>query len=466
MIFDSYTYFIFLFAILLLYRKLTLRYQNILLLAGSYVFYGAWSINFLSLILLSTLTDFFIAKGISETSCKKNKKRLLYLSIITNLGLLAFFKYCNFFVASFIDTASLFGWHPDPFYLNIILPVGISFYTFQTLGYTIDVYREEIKPCKSIIDFALFVSFFPQLIAGPIERAAHLLPQLQTARTKNIDWAGACWLVLLGLVKKLVIANQLAPITDAVFNHPGSLGFWETLIGFYAFTFQIYCDFSGYTDIARGSAKLLGINLSFNFKQPYLAKNPQDFWRRWHISLSQWLRDYLYIPLGGSRYRPLRNLMITMLLGGLWHGAAWHFVIWGAYHGALLVLHRIGKPVWLFFSNCFSPKLWSIVCVVTMFHLTVLGWVIFRAESFNDIVLLLSNLGNITPLVAPVAKQIVIAAFLTLPVWLHHYLKEKYQFDSILRIHPLLTMNAICYLVLMLCFWIVHHDVPFIYFQF
>lgn len=466
MLFDSYTYFAFLIVLFLIYRQLKLRQQNTLLLAGSYLFYGAWSVKFLSLIFISTVTDFYIAKAIHNASDKTLRKRLLWVSVATNLGFLGFFKYCDFFIVSFMDFATFFGWHPDPFYLKVVLPVGISFYTFQTLGYTIDVYRKDIKPCERFLDFALFVSFFPQLVAGPIERAGRLLPQLQMPRSQVIDWSGALSLILIGLVKKAVIANQLAPIADTLFINPDAMGFWETLIGVYAFTFQIYCDFSGYTDIARGSAKLLGIELSFNFKQPYLAKNPQDFWRRWHISLSQWLRDYLYIPLGGSRHHALRNLMLTMLLGGLWHGAAWHFVLWGAYHGGLLACHRVGQPLWQALSGLISPRAWSILCIGFMFHLTALGWVIFRADTLQDIGAVLHNFAQMTPLLTPVAKQMVLVLFLTTPIWLHHVFKEKLNPNYVGTLSSWLKMNVYVYLGLMLIFWAAHHDIPFIYFQF
>lgn len=329
-----------------------------------------------------------------------NKKKIfLFISIATNLAILGFFKYFNFFADSFVVMSeSLFGYTPGAFTLDIILPVGISFYTFQTMSYTIDVYRGEIKASKKLTEFAAYVSFFPQLVAGPIERGKLLLPQFQKARPTP-EWSDireGVWLIFWGLFKKLVIADNLAKIVNPTFEYyasgapAGAIPPTDSLslvIVLYAFALQIYCDFSGYTDIARGTAKLFGFNLMVNFRLPYFATDPSSFWRRWHISLSSWLRDYLYIPLGGNRHGSLltyRNLMLTMILGGLWHGAAWTFVIWGLYQGALLSIYRaLGIDAEM--SGNY-PQWKKILMIIFFFQLTCIGWLIFRADSPATIV--------------------------------------------------------------------------------
>ena len=314
-------------------------------------------------------------------------------SVGANLGALGFFKYFDFFAESLVEAAGELGYSLSLPTLRVVLPVGISFYTFQTLSYTIDVYRGRLASTERFLDFLLFVSFFPQLVAGPIERASHLLPQL--SRRREPSWAqvtSGFQLMAVGFFKKMVIADNMAPIANQVFaGHEVGLG--SLLIGVYAFAFQIYCDFSGYTDVARGAARTLGIDLCENFKLPYLATNPSDFWRRWHVSLSTWLRDYLYIPLGGNRHgarRTLVNLCATMLLGGLWHGASWHFVLWGAYHGLLLVVFRaLGR------ADAPSPvgaAFW--LRVAGFFQLTALGWLIFRVESVSQLGAIFVGLWN------------------------------------------------------------------------
>jgi D-alanyl-lipoteichoic acid acyltransferase DltB (MBOAT superfamily) len=354
----------------------------------------------------------------------------MIFSLCVNLGILAFFKYFNFFIDNFIGIFNFFGVSPDSPTINIILPVGISFYTFQTLSYTIDIYRGKLSPTKSFLDFALFVSFFPQLVAGPIERAKNLLPQIIAPRTiKYVQIREGLWLILFGYYKKVVIADNFAKIADSVFNNPDQYGGLVILLGTYAFAFQIYGDFSGYTDIARGTSKLFGIELKVNFRMPYFARNPQDFWRRWHISLSTWLRDYLYIPLGGSRKGTLktyRNLNLTMILGGLWHGAAWNFICWGIYHGLLLSLHRILATN---YSKIVSIKIKPHYIVhffkiILMFHLTCFGWMIFRVNNFSDLIILTTNLFKFK--LVPI-NFVLPALFLLLPVLALHFLQEKTQ---------------------------------------
>lgn len=385
MLFNSLDFAVFFAVVYTLYLLLPHRGQNILLLIASYFFYGCWDYRFLSLIALSTTVDFIVAQRLAATEDEHARKRLLWISCATGLGILGFFKYFNFFVGSAESLLRGFGLDPEGWRLNIILPVGISFYTFQSMSYTIDVYRRRMAPTRSFIDYALFVSLFTQLVAGPIERASHLLGQV--AAPRRVIWSNVqtgAWLFFWGLFKKLVIADNLAVIVDGVFAGDTSWTFWSVLLGIYAFALQIYCDFSAYSDMARGLGFFLGFDIMINFRNPYFAVNPSDFWRRWHISLSTWLRDYLYIPLGGNRKGPRRtyiNLMLTMVLGGLWHGAAWTFVWWGVFHGGLLAVHR-----WISGdrSEAVKPigwgRLWRIVA---MFHAVCFSWLLFRAESME-----------------------------------------------------------------------------------
>ena len=303
------------------------------------------------LILLASIGFLMLAQGVYAIlkSLPEDRRRMscVSISVVTQLGLLGFFKYFNFFVDSLHAALSDIGIHSATWHLDIVLPVGISFYTFQSLSYTIDIYRGGIKPTKRFFDFALFVAYFPQLQAGPIERARHLIPQLSNPRQLDLDQSmRGLYLIVFGFFKKVGIADGVAPVVDQVFGSGGHITWIDIVIGTVLFAIQIYCDFSGYTDIARGVSKLLGIDLMTNFNLPYFASNPQDFWRRWHISLSTWLRDYLYVPLGGNRGNlafVCRNLMLTMALGGLWHGAAWNYLLWGIYQGILLCVYRVWR---------------------------------------------------------------------------------------------------------------------------
>ena len=362
-----------------------------MLLLASYIFYASWNWRFLALIMISTLVAYIAGLGIAGTNDQRTRRKYLFISAFVNLAILAFFKYFNFFSESFLSLLNALGLENISIHhsleLAVILPVGISFYTFQTMSYAIDVYRGEIKPTRNFADLALFVSFFPQLVAGPIERAKNLLPQVLGYRKTNAENnREGVWLILWGLVKKVVIADNIASIVNTAFNNSVNLTAPEVIIAAYAFAVQIYCDFSGYSDIARGTAKLLGFDIMVNFRLPFFAQNPSDYWRRWHISLSTWLRDYLYIPLGGNRGSNLlkyRNIMVTMVLGGVWHGAAWTFVIWGFYHGTLLVLHHLLRPMlekWVRNSGA-----WKALKVVVTFQLMAIGWLIFRAENFGQL---------------------------------------------------------------------------------
>nr|WP_246434544.1 MBOAT family O-acyltransferase [Teredinibacter haidensis] len=382
----------FLPAVLLIYRYLNLRCQNIFLVGASYFFYGWWDWRFLGLILISTVVDYFCGRSIYFAKNKHDAKRFVLLSIVVNISILMFFKYFNFFSDSFTHALSLIGYSPSWFEVNVVLPVGISFYTFQTITYSVDVYRRRVKATHSFVDFSLFVSFFPQLVAGPIETASSLLPQIQNPRKiVSYNYTSGGVLILWGLVKKVFIADNLSTFVDASYSNYASLSAVEVALVSVAFACQIYCDFSGYSDIARGTARLLGFELRLNFNLPYFAKNPSDFWRRWHMSLSDWLKQYLYISMGGNRKGTLvtyRNLMLTMLLGGLWHGAAWTFVMWGAYHGFLLCAHRYISSNFKLPTN----KYFSICSVFLMFIFTCYGWLIFRCDSFRQLAVMTSRL--------------------------------------------------------------------------
>jgi len=400
--FDTPIYIVFLTLVTLAYWRLRWRQQNVLLLAASYVFYGWWDPRFLALIAASTIVDFYCAKAIARSEDSRRRRALLTLSLVINLGFLGAFKYFNFFMDSFAATLQALGFHQTPVaVIRILLPPGISFYTFQEVAYIVDVYKKKLEPADSLIDYALFISLFPHLIAGPIQRPSHLLPQVQAPRRFDHERVfNGLLLILCGLFRKTVIADNCALIADAAFTgRMGAPNVAVVALGTYAFAWQIYGDFSGYSDIARGSAQLLGFHFMVNFRQPYLATSLQDFWRRWHISLSSWLRDYLYIPLGGNRdgeRRTYRNLMLTMLLGGLWHGANWTFVVWGGIHGAWLSAERLVGRVFGREEGAqtgfWSPRAW--LSRIAVFHLVCFTWVFFRAPSLADAVVFLRGLGS------------------------------------------------------------------------
>ena len=369
------------------------RMRKVLLLGASYYFYMSWNVQLVGLILLSTIVDYVVGLAMARAETPRARRGYLLVSLAVNLGLLGYFKYAGFFVESFGELLVGLGLQANTASLEIILPVGISFYTFQTLSYTIDIYRRSLQPTRDVLDFALFVAFFPQLVAGPIVRASHFLPQLvKPARWDGARAAGGLQRMIIGLAKKVVLADSFALVANEVFASPESFGFLGSWFGVVAFAFQIYCDFSAYSDIAIGAAATLGYDIPENFAHPYVAGNIREFWRRWHMSLSTWLRDYLYIPLGGSRRGAVRarlNLLITMFLGGLWHGAAWTFVAWGVFHGLLLGVQRWideRRP-----GGGGAPRSTAIGIVPT-FALVCLGWVLFRAETFADAALLYRNL--------------------------------------------------------------------------
>ncbi|MDP3937110.1 MAG: MBOAT family O-acyltransferase [Deltaproteobacteria bacterium] len=383
MLFNSYPFLIFFLAVLVTYRAIPARHRVSLVLGASLLFYFLWIPQYLLLLLVDIGVNYALLRAMVRSS---RPRRYLAAVLVFNLGLLGWFKYAAFIVSSIAAAWGIF----EPVALptpKILLPLGISFYTFMIIALAVDTYRGDIEPVKSLRDYAVFMCFFPHLIAGPILRGSEFLPQLRkvTGASPEQVRRGA-WLIASGLVKKVLLADLLlAPFVNVVFGAPGFASAPEHLVAVYSFAFQIYFDFSGYTDIARGAALLLGFELPLNFEEPYLARDPAEFWRRWHMTLSRWLRDYLYVPLGGNRKgraRTLVNLMLTMLLGGLWHGAAWNFVIWGGFHGLLLVAHRLlaaGR------RRAERPLRWSdALRIVLLFHAVCLLWIFFRANTFAD----------------------------------------------------------------------------------
>lgn len=397
MLFNSIDFALFLPVVFVLYWfvfKNSLRCQNLLIVAAGYVFYGWWDWRFLGLIVFSTVLDFFIGKSLEEAKLELNRKLLLYTSFTVNLGFLGVFKYFDFFVSNFIDAFSLFGVEISAGSLNIILPVGISFYTFQTLSYSIDVYRRKLKHTDDFIAFSAFVCFFPQLVAGPIERATNLLPQFLKARKFNYDQAAdGMRQILWGLFKKVVIADNCAVFVNAIFDNPDPLSGSTLFMGAVFFAFQIYCDFSGYSDIAIGTSRLFNINLKQNFATPYFSRNIGEFWRRWHISLSTWFRDYLYIPLGGSKggaWNKIRNVFVIFIVSGLWHGASWNFIVWGGlnalYFLPLMLTKKNRNHLNTVAEGSLFPTYKEFLSIGFTFFLTVIAWVFFRADTLTEAV--------------------------------------------------------------------------------
>ena len=383
MLFNSFTFFVFLPIVFALYwfvLRTKLKAQNALILVASYVFYAWWDWRFLSLILFSTLLDFYLGKALGISNSKKRSKSLLWTSLLVNLGFLGIFKYFNFFIDSWVEAWGGLGVDLELSTLSIILPVGISFYTFQTLSYTIDVYRKELQPTHSLLNFAAYVAFFPQLVAGPIERATRLLPQFRQARTFSYQVAkSGVYLIIWGLFKKVVIADNCAFFVNQIFDNPDNFSSAELGLGAVLFAFQIYGDFSGYSDIAIGTARLFGFQLMTNFAFPYFSRDIAEFWRRWHISLSTWFRDYLYIPLGGSRVRrslQVRNVLIIFLVSGFWHGANWTFIIWGALHALFFLPLLFFKLNRKYLEND-ALQFQQILKIGFTFTIVCLAWIFF-----------------------------------------------------------------------------------------
>ena len=387
MLFNSLTFFCFLPIVFVLYWSVrtNLRVQNIFLLFASYVFYGWWDVRFLTLIIASTAVDFILGKIMDTASSSVKRKLLISASMIFNLGLLGVFKYYNFFIENFVVLSDRMGLSTNLVLLKIILPVGISFYTFQTMSYTIDIYRKKLKHTSDFIAFAAFVGYFPQLVAGPIERAAHLLPQLGEIRVFNsTNAANGLRQALWGFFKKVVIADAVAPLVDLAFSNPESYSSLALILGAVLFSIQIYCDFSGYSDIAIGISKLFGIELKQNFRTPYFSRDIGEFWRRWHISLSTWFRDYIYIPLGGSKGSTalkIRNTLAIFLVSGFWHGANWTFIFWGLINAILFLPLMLSKGNRKHLDHATLKDTHKIIWTFT---LTTLAWIFFRADSLSE----------------------------------------------------------------------------------
>ncbi len=478
MIFNSLEFAIFLPTVFIIYWFVVnknLKIQNVFLIIASYFFYGWWDWRFLSLIIFSSLVDYFVGLGLEKDFSQKRRKLLLIISLLVNLGFLGFFKYFNFFVDSFISAFRLFGQEFDPFTLKVVLPVGISFYTFQTLSYSIDVYRRKMKPTKDMVAFFAFVSFFPQLVAGPIERAANLLPQFYKKR--SFDYAKAVdgsRQILWGLFKKIVIADNCAPLVNDIFSNYESHHSVILILGAVLFAFQIYGDFSGYSDIAIGTARLFGFNLMQNFAYPYFSRDIAEFWRRWHISLSTWFRDYLYIPLGGSRVsleKSIRNVFIIFIVSGFWHGANWTFIVWGAlnalYFLPLMIFKLNRKNTDTAAEGRLFPSFREIFNIVITFGLTTLAWIFFRAanvaEAFDYLVRIFQ--GPFFEDISFIPKKLFLFIFVLLIVeWFQRDKQHALEFEE--NKIPSYLRWSIYYVLIIAIFLFKNEPQDFIYFQF
>jgi len=483
MLFNSIDFAIFLPIVFVLYWFVTnksLKLQNSLLVIASYVFYGWWDWRFLALIFFSTLVDYSVGIGLSKQEKPLKRKLLLWTSILVNIGLLGFFKYYNFFLDNFVEVFRFLGHPINPQGLDVILPVGISFYTFQTLSYSIDVYKQKLKPTKDFIAFMAFVSFFPQLVAGPIERATHLLPQFYKKREFNYYKAvDGLRQILWGLFKKIVIADNAADLANQIFNNYTDYSGSTLLLGALFFTFQIYGDFSGYSDIAIGTSRLFGFNLMQNFAFPYFSRDIAEFWRRWHISLSTWFRDYLYIPLGGSRggtWIKIRNTFIIFIVSGFWHGANWTFVVWGAlnafYFLPLLLLGKNRINTNTVAEGRYLPSFKEFFQMGITFCITVLAWIFFRSENlgnaFNYIATILSPSFLTFPQIFPKTLFLLIVIFMIIE-WLGRDGEYAMSFISKNRFFYYKFFRWSFYTVLILIIYFFGNfseEIEFIYFQF
>lgn len=522
MIFNSIPFFIFIGIFLPLYFILKKEARLWLCLIASYVFYGWWDYRFLSLIVISTLLDYSVGMFLDKADDQKQRKRLLLFSMVINLGFLAFFKYFNFFADSFADVLTSLGMEANWHTLNIILPVGISFYTFQSMSYTIDVWKKEIPTEKNFLRFATFIAFFPQLVAGPIVRASEFLPQFQTDRKfewrRIIDGSGQ---MIWGFFKKVAIADSLAPFVDQCFAAPDTFSSMHLFIGVIFYSFQIYCDFSGYSDIAIGLARMMGFDFPDNFRTPYFSKDFSEFWRRWHITLSSWLRDYLYIPLGGNRngsfgsiffilvfmifaigatkwlwlipafliilgggYYYLKkgnkekattftmmNLMVTMLLGGLWHGSSYAFVFWGFLHGAYLAIQRIIGPVFgrLMDALHFPKGLKALINIAIVYVLTCFAWIFFRSPDFDTALSVINGIGNIETFTfgSVINKFVVLKGVLLVFVLLSIEVSDlTFNYKEMSLQSPIFRVVSYALLLWLIAFAGTFDSNAFIYFQF
>lgn len=482
MLFNSLDFAVFLPVVFLLYWFLTsknLKLQNLLIVVSSYVFYGWWDWRFLSLILFSTLVDYLVGIRISKTSDKLKRKLVLWISITVNIGFLGFFKYYNFFVDNFVSAFSLFGMKFQVDSLQIILPVGISFYTFQTMSYTIDVYRKKLEPTRDFVAFAAFVSFFPQLVAGPIERATNLLPQFFSNRKFNESNAvDGLRQILWGLFKKVVVADNCAILANHIFNNSAELNGSTLVLGAVFFAFQIYGDFSGYSDIAIGTARLFGFHLKQNFSFPYFSRDIAEFWRRWHISLSTWFRDYVYIPLGGSRvgtWMKIRNTFIIFIVSGFWHGANWTFIVWGAlnalYFIPLQLTDKNRKHLDVVARDKLIPAFKTTLHILITFGLTCFAWIFFRAENIGHAIQYISEIFSKSLFFKPqvLNKYDAIATFLFILFCMFIEWKGRENLHALERFGfnwPKLLRLAFYFIIAFIILLYMGSMQEFIYFQF
>lgn len=482
MLFNSIDFAIFLPVVFILYWFVTRKYlnlQNLLIVLASYVFYGWWDWRFLSLILFSTILDYSVGLALATTVRKGVRKTLLLTSVITNLGLLGFFKYYNFFIDNFIHAFSFWGYEIEAQSLNIILPVGISFYSFQTLSYTIDIYRDKLKPTKDFLAFAAFVSFFPQLVAGPIERATHLLPQFFSRRVFSPQQAtDGLRQILWGLFKKVVIADHCAELANQIFNNSDQMNGSALIAGAVFFSFQIYGDFSGYSDIAIGTSRLFGFDLMRNFNYPYFSRDIAEFWRRWHISLSTWFRDYLYIPLGGSRgstWKKIRNTFIIFIVSGFWHGANWTFIIWGVlnalYFIPLLLSNKNRNNLHGIAEGKSLPGMRDLISMTATFWLTVFAWIFFRADSVTHAISYIHRMVTQISLEIPnfrgKSDALITLMFISI-LLIIEWIGRDWQY-GIQRLGfnwPRPIRIGFYYLMCCLIFWFAGEKQEYIYFQF
>jgi D-alanyl-lipoteichoic acid acyltransferase DltB (MBOAT superfamily) len=482
MLFNSIDFAIFLPIVFVLYWFVTnknLKSQNLLIVAASYLFYGWWDWRFLSLILFSTIVDYIVGSRLRTEENNSKRKILLWVSIIVNLGFLGFFKYYNFFLDNFITAFSFLGTEIKATSLHIILPVGISFYTFQTLSYTIDVYKRKLDATKDFIAFSAFVSFFPQLVAGPIERATHLLPQFYKKRTFNYTLAvDGMRQILWGLFKKIVIADNCAELANHIFNNSANMDGSTLLLGAIFFTFQIYGDFSGYSDIAIGTSRLFGFDLMQNFNYPYFSRDIAEFWRRWHISLNTWFRDYLYIPLGGSRggtWMKVRNIFIIFLVSGFWHGANWTFIVWGAlnalYFLPIMLLNRNRNNTDTVAQGKYLPTFKEVIQMGVTFGLTVLAWIFFRAENIGHAWGYLSRIFSKSLFSPPpfselktVLTTLILISIFIIVEWMGR--EQQFAIKNLGFKWKRPFRHAMYYAIIVVILWFGGKEQQFIYFQF
>lgn len=481
MLFNSVSFAIFLPIIFILYWFITnknLKLQNLLLLVASYYFYACWDWRFMFLLMFSTFLDYYTGLKIEENKKQNLRKFWLWLSVGINLGFLGFFKYYNFFAESFAEMLQNFGLQVNPWTLKVILPVGISFYTFHGLSYVLDIYFKRIKAERNFVEYAVFVSFFTLLVAGPIERATHLLPQIKVKRQFSYEKAvDGMRQILWGLFKKMVIADNCAVFANQIFANSATASGSELVLGALFFTFQIYGDFSGYSDIALGTARLFGIDLLRNFAFPYFSRDIAEFWRRWHISLSSWFRDYLYIPLGGSKggnWMRIRNTFAIFLVSGFWHGANWTFIIWGFLNALFIMPSIILKTnrnnLEIVAMNKLIPSLRDVFNILLTFSLTVFAWIFFRAESVHHAIEYIVGIFNASLFTIPDVKTAAYATLILIGFFmLIEWIGREHQFalqDFLVKKPRFIRWLFYGFIILLIGLFLQTHETPFIYFQF